>query len=118
MNGERVWITNYAGHDYKSAEKYGEFKYITRGYVSFQSLDRVKYQIAETLKDSQKDDWLLISGRPLISILASFIWFYMHKQVKLLSWDQKTNKYRELIITEDNLLQMFETIQGVELGNG
>lgn len=107
----KVWITNYAGHDFSPAEKYGTLEYITKGYVSFQSLDRVKYHIAESLSASSPDDYLLISGRPIISVLAVLIWFQMHHQVKILNWDQKTNTYREMLITETNLNELDTTLR-------
>ena len=108
-----VWISNYAGHNYEPAAKYGEFKYITRGYQSFQSLDRVKYTIAEKVAETHEDDWLLISGRPLISILAALIWLQKHRQIKILHFDQKGGGiYRELTITSDNLVEMMNVIQG------
>jgi hypothetical protein len=43
----RVFVTNFAGHDYTKAEKYGEIVWITKGYVSFHSLDRIKYRVCE-----------------------------------------------------------------------
>lgn len=107
----KVWITNYAGHDYAAAKHYGEFEFITKGYVSFQSLDRVKYQIAEQVAKSDKDDWILISGRPIISCVAILIWFQLHKQVKILNWDQKSGgTYRELVITERNLDEILNVL--------
>lgn len=109
----KVWISNYAGHNYDAALKYGEFQYITRGYVSFQSLDRVKYVIAEKVALTDKEDWLLISGRPLISILAVVVWLAVHKQVKILHWDQKGGEvYREMIITAENIAEMMNVING------
>lgn len=107
----RVFITNYAGHDYGNTREYGEFVWITKGYVSFQSLDRVKYQVAEKVAESRKQDWLCLSGTPLISVLAVLIWYHKHKVVNLLVWDRKMqDKYRELIITEDNLTEILETL--------
>jgi hypothetical protein len=105
-----VWISNYAGHDYSSATSYGEFKFITKGYVSFQSLDRVKYGIVETVAQTDREDWLLISGRPLISIIAALAWYTRHGQVKVLHYDQKTDVYRELVITATNITEIMETL--------
>jgi hypothetical protein len=60
----RVFVTNFAGHDYTAAEKYGEIVWVTKGYVSFHSLDRVKYRVCEALVGSTSEDWLLLSGIP------------------------------------------------------
>lgn len=110
----RVFVTNYAGHDYHDAEQYGEFHWITKGYLSFHSLDRVKYTIGVVVNQSRKQDWLLLSGRPIISVIAAMIWFSLHKQIKILVWDQKGKpepKYRELIITDANMMDMLQVIQ-------
>lgn len=121
MEAVRVFVTNYAGHDYEDAKEYGEFVWITRGYVSFQSLDRVKYTIAEQVVKSGPEDWLLLSGKPIISAIAVLIWFSRHKKVKMLVWDQKSKgkKYRELIITERNmneLIQILAQDEAIERG--
>lgn len=110
MAAVKVWISNHSGHDYSNAKQYGEFDWITKGYVSFQSLDRVKFTIAEQVSKTNKDDWLLISGRPIISCIAILVWFICHNQVKILHWDQKTETYRPLIITADNVSEMLRVI--------
>ena len=100
----RVFVTNYGGHDYDEAKSFGEIRWVTRGFVSFQSLDRVKFLVAEAITDSRPDDYLLISGRAIISVLAALVWFHKHSIVRLLVFDQKGgNKYREVVIKKSNL---------------
>ena len=109
----RVFVTNFAGHDFGAAKSYGEIYWITRGYVSFQSLDRVKFLITEQVLKSTKDDWLLLSGTPLISVISVLMWYALHKKVKLLVFDQKGGgKYRELIISEENVLDLLKVMPG------
>jgi hypothetical protein len=99
----RVFVTNFAGHDYTKAEKYGKIVWVTRGYVSFHSLDRVKYRVCEEVDKSIAEDWLLLSGIPMICVVAALYWFWKHKKVKLLIHDKKNgDSYRELIITDKN----------------
>lgn len=106
-----VFITNYAGHDFGKAERYGEIRWITKGYVSFQSLDRVKFLVTEQVVKSDKEDWLLLAGTPLLSVIAVLIWYAIHKQVKLLVFDRKGEKdYRELIITERNISDLLRVL--------
>jgi len=108
----RVFITNYAGHTYEGAHKYGEFVYLTKGYISFKSLDRIKYTIAEQIiNESTPADWLLLSGVPALSAIAAAIWVAHHGQVKLLVWDKKyKDHYRELIITPQNMAEMIAAV--------
>lgn len=111
MDAVRVFVTNAAGHDYSAAEKYGELVWVTKGYVSFQSLDRVKYQVCEQLKSSNSEDWLLLSGTLLISVIAATCWLHMHGQVKLLVIDRASrSKYRELVLTQKNFNDILELV--------
>lgn len=105
----RVYITNFAGHDFTKAEKYGELVFVTTGYVSFQSLDRIKFEIVESLKTSRPDDWLCLTGVPILQVVSAVVWFHMHNKVNLLVWDRKKRDgYRELILTEKNFDQILE----------
>lgn len=100
----RVFVTNYAGHDYSKAEKFGVIVPLTKGFVSFQSLDRIKFKLAESLLDSNSDDFLLHSGNGFISIVAAIVWFTKHKKLKLLVHDPKDEgDYRLAVITEKNI---------------
>lgn len=107
----RVFVTNFAGHDYSKAEKYGEIVWITRGYISFHSLDRVKYRICEEVDKSNEEDWLLLSGIPVVCVLAALYWQWKHKKVKLLVHDKKGDgEYRELIVTDKNWSDLFNVL--------
>lgn len=107
----RVFVTNFAGHDFEAAKQYGEIYWITKGYVSFQSLDRVKFLITEQVVKSDKEDWLLLAGTPIISVIAALTWFALHKKVKLLVFDKKGDgKYRQLIISESNVLDLLKVM--------
>jgi len=114
MNEPRVFITNYAGHTYDGARQYGNLVALTKGYVSFGSLDRMKYNVFERiLKDTEREDWLLLSGVPIISAIAAMLWFTYHGKCKMLIWDRKKpdGPYRELIIDRDNYEMMLNEIE-------
>jgi hypothetical protein len=107
----RVFVTNFAGHDYTAAEEFGEIVPITKGYISFHSLDRVKYRVCESVGDSHEEDYLLLSGIPVICVIAASYWYFLHKKVKLLVHDKKGGgKYRELIISEKNFKDLFAVL--------
>jgi hypothetical protein len=109
---ERVFITNYAGHNYDGARKYGRLISITRGYVSFGSIDRVKFNITKKIvEESHAEDWMCLSGVPVISAIAAAVWLRHHGKLKLLVWDKKTDsQYREVIIDENNYNDMIREI--------
>jgi hypothetical protein len=109
----KVYITNFAGHDHSSAERYGPFVYITRGNVNLASLDRIKLTIAASIIDSTADDWLLISGNSYVSLAAALIWQAKHKKVKLLIHDsRRRGEYREVVFSEHNTNAVLEVTQG------
>lgn len=107
----RVFVANFAGHDYMPAEQYGELVFITKGFISFQSLDRVKYQVALVVSKSHKDDWLALSGTNIVNVLAAVLWFSMHGVVKVLNFDKNTGKYREIVLESAANNKLIELIQ-------
>lgn len=107
----KVYVTNYAGHDYSVAEKFGKLVFVTRGYISFQSLDRVKYAVSEGIKGSEPEDYLLLSGTSIICVLAAIAWYHLHKYVRLLVWDMKGDCYREVVCSDADFYQVFEALK-------
>lgn len=105
-----VFITNYAGHDFKKAEKFGVLRPVTKGYVSFGSLDRLKFDISSTLSESRPDDYLLLSGTAIICVVSAIVWFKKHGSVKLLVLDKKSGDYRVLVIDSGSLDKIFEVL--------
>lgn len=106
----RVYVSNFAGHDYTEAEVYGEIRSITQGFISFQSLDRLKFTIAQALQETTPDDWLLLSGTNIISVLASLLWYQKHGVVKILNFDKTTRKYREIIFNQEHITKLLEVL--------
>lgn len=114
LEDRTVWVANYAGHIYEKAERYGKVRKITVGYISFKSLDRIKFQIANELTQTQSEDYLLISGAAIICTIAAVIWLSMHGKVKLLYWDKSADNsegaYRPMIITNTNLNELLHVL--------
>ncbi len=110
----KVWIANYAGHEYQKAEKYGEIRRVTIGYIAFNSLDRLKFQIANELTQTTEDDYLLISGAAIICSIAAIIWFTMHGKIKLLYWDKSADNgegdYRAMVLTSGSLTELLNVL--------
>lgn len=116
LNMSKVFVTNFAGHDYTKAEKFGELIYLTKGFVDFNSLDRIKFRVAEKLLDADDEDYLLFSGNSYISIIAAIIWYERFKRVKLLVHEFRSseNEYRESVITEKNINEILRVLTNAE----
>ncbi len=91
-----VYVVNFAGHDHREAERYGDLKIITTGYISLGSLDRVLFEVVNAIKNSEEDDWLLPSGLLIINVIASAVWLRKHDKIQMLIWDRKEGGYREM----------------------
>lgn len=109
-SARRVWVTNYAGHDYEKAKPFGELCYLTKGYISFQSLDRVKFTLAQALIDSSPDDYLLLSGTSIVCVIAAVLFYAMHRRLNLLNFDKTKDAYREVILTELSNNDLFRVL--------
>lgn len=107
----RVYISNFGGHDFSPAEKWGELQFITRGFISFQSLDRLKFQIAQGILDSSPDDYLLLSGTNIINVVAALLWFELHEKVNILNFDKTMNDYRLITITKSGTTNLMEVLK-------
>lgn len=107
----RVFVANFAGHDYSKAKKYGELVPITKGFVSMQGLDRLKFQIAEAIATTAPDDYLVLSGANIICVLSAVLWFQLHGKVRVLNLDKNTRDYREIVLTRENIDSVFTVLE-------
>lgn len=108
----KVYITNSAGHDFTNAKQFGELVWVTKGFVSFHSLDRLKHILSEKLAETKPEDYLLLSGTQVICVVASVIWYEKHKCINLLVHDKKHyGYYRKLTITQSNLEDIMSIVK-------
>ena len=101
----KVYIINKGCHDYSAATKFGELK-----YLSYEDMDRFAtgkmYRIfMKGLKDSQPEDFILVSGMTIMSVVAASIFASKHNRVNLLLYNSghgKINGYVErTVMLED-----------------
>jgi hypothetical protein len=108
----KVWIVNEAGHPYEKArEVVGEcvFDYLTVGNVNPLRVDRMLFHLAKGIaKYSRKDDYVLISGTPMLNAGAILLWVLFHKSARVLQWNAKKRNYELTTIELDHILNMLE----------
>lgn len=109
----KVWVVNFAGHDYSDAERYGDLEFITHGHIERDHFDRMLYIVAESLKDSSPDDWLLPSGLLPLNVLATAVWLEMHDSLRLLIWDFKKKGYRTMTVEETHIPSLLRNLDRV-----
>jgi len=98
VSKSRVFIANVGYHDYSAAERFGKLVAVTRAKVDLEHSDRMEAEIQDALADFNSDDYLLLSGPPLINILAAGFIFKRLGEVRVVYWDGLMRDYhvREL----------------------
>ena len=89
----KVYIVNSANHDYSKAEQYGELVYVTRGKLPIFKTNTVRAMLEKGLVKFTKDDYLLISGPAIVSVMAATILYNKFDTVKFLVFDAKQQDY-------------------------
>lgn len=89
----RVFITNFGGHNFNPARQYGILVPLTKGNINPVQTDRVLVDMLDVLKDSTENDYLLLSGHPVTIIIATSIMFTFHEKVKFLVWNKYNTEY-------------------------
>ena len=110
MNREpQVWIVNESGHDYSRAKSFGELGKLTLGDVNPLQLDRLNWHLARgVVKFTDSEDYLLISGTPVLNAMAVHLWLRHHGKCKILQWNAKNRDYELTEVNADHLLRILE----------
>lgn len=104
-----VWIANESGHDTSDAKRFGDVKPLTLGNVNPLQLDRLNYHIARGIvKYVQPDDYLLISGTPMVPSSALTLWILHHGKCNILQWNAKRRRYSEYTLTRKQIEDLLE----------
>ena len=89
----KVYVVNNTNHDYSKAELYGELVYVTKGKLPIFKTNTVRAMLEKGLVKFTKDDYLLISGPAIVSVMAAIILFNKFDTVKFLVFDAKQQDY-------------------------
>ena len=85
MKNDKVYILSKKSyHNYKNAEKFGELKEIFSGDLPVFQSDKLIQMIQEELMVFEKNDLLLLSGNPLVNVIAVFYLISKFGELKVL----------------------------------
>lgn len=121
MNESKVYIVNFAGHNFDAAERYGKLTPVTRGNINIYRVDRDLFTVGENLKDfDHKEDYLLLSGNVLVNAMAIAV--LMAKRIpklNLLVYDAKNMEYISHVLAIDKAKKevKFERKKGQTVNN-
>lgn len=100
----KVYIPNRSAHDFTPAEKFGTLVYLTEGDIPKYVVNSMSRKVAEKIRYSTPDDYLLITSLSVINAIVAGYLAHMHGRLNLLIWDAKDNKYESRTIVFQNLL--------------
>ena len=86
-------MPNRVFHDYSDAKRYGELKLLTQGSIDSVNLEDIEDRFREKMAESHSEDWVLVSGAPLLNIIAAAVMLEKHGRVQLLQWDGVLKEY-------------------------
>lgn len=101
---QKVYVPNNSGHDFSNAESYGELIYITEGLLSKFQINQMYRKVADTLEDSNSEDYVLVTGLTQINIISASVFAYLHGRLNLLIYDAKEGEYVSRTVMLGNLL--------------
>lgn len=96
-----VWVTNWGGHPYEKAERFGRLIPLTKGSVNPFKLDRIAYGVGMLMQQASEEDFLLISGLPVVVGLIMTMWLAKFKKVKMLQWSIREQDYEQTTLYAD-----------------
>jgi hypothetical protein len=95
-----VWLINEGGHDYTKAERFGRVMPITTGSINSFNPDRLMVVISTRLRVAAVDDFLTISGSPMLNALAIAMWLRRFGKANILQWSFRDDEYKHLVLSE------------------
>lgn len=104
-----VWVVNKAGHDYSDAERYGELKALTLDSINPLAVDRLANHLARGIaRFARPEDYVLVSGTPVITGLTFTLWLSRFDELQLLQWNAKAREYELRVVTQNQLSNLLE----------
>ena len=97
-----VYIVNKGGHDYSPAEEFGELVFLTEGVLEPTAVSQMYREIKEKLKNSNPEDYILLTSLTVTCAVAAAIFASKHSRVNFLLFS-KGNRYveRTLVLDKD-----------------
>jgi hypothetical protein len=91
MELNKVFIINDSGHDFSSAESYGDLVPLTRGLFNRYDITGMYRTFEPLLSKSSSNDYILHCGPGVMSAVACSIFAAKHGRLNLLIWRAEEN---------------------------
>ncbi len=104
----KVYVVSPSYHDYSSAEEYGELIYLSEQTLNKFATTSMMRLFESGLENSSPEDYILIAGAPVMTILASSVFAVKHGRLNLLLFKASAsgNKYeaRTIIMEKEGVV--------------
>jgi len=91
MTDKNVYIVNNSGHDFSSAEPFGNLIFLTQGLYDRYNVTGMFRAFRPQLEKSSSEDFILHSGPGVMSAVACSIFASKHNRLNLLLWRGEDN---------------------------
>ncbi len=81
---KKVYVISKSGHDYSKAQTFGELCYLSSGRQDRYDVNGLYRSFHDVLQHSSPDDYILLTGLPVMQGLAMSIMSHMHGRLNLL----------------------------------
>ena len=101
---KRVYVVNKSVHDFSAAVEFGELIYLSEGSINRFNTSQIYRKFYPILKDSNKTDYILITGLTVMNLVAAFIFAIKHRRLNLLLFKsyRGEKEYLERILIGDD----------------
>ncbi len=99
----KVFVVNKGAHDYSKAEQHGELVFISEGHLRPLGTGFMYRKLMQFLTKSNTSDLLLISGLPVMNVIAAGILGMIHGRLNLL-----LHRHGEYVVHEIKLGNLME----------
>lgn len=100
----KVYVVNRGGHNYSDAERFGKLIYLSEGNQNRFAAGAIYRTFVEVLRDSNEDDYILVTSMNVLNSIASAIFSRKHGKLNLLLFHDGKYEPRELDV--DSLLHI------------
>jgi len=97
--GRNVYIPNLVFHNYEDAKQYGQLVQLSKGSIDQIDTEEVTKRFREKLAEAHQDDFILMSGSPLLNVIAVGIILDMYGTVNMLQWNGILQEYFKIEFT-------------------
>ena len=94
----KVFITAFQQKDFTSLDKWGETVFVTKGYIPFDDLERVRKNLQSYIDLANQDDYVILNGPSILTGMFSILWFYKFGYINTLAFNTKSNEYKLCVL--------------------